>query len=121
MYEDIAFPDISCLPGCSRCCEGHRGNIFVSDEEWIEIERFIKNNHLDYILDAEDCPFLKDHRCSIYEVRPLVCRLYGQISSLFCKDGTESTLSVGIVKKLLGDYKVTDYTKKLRERLDGIS
>ena len=32
------------------------------------------------------CPFLRDdYRCNIYEERPEVCRLFGQIEKLPCK------------------------------------
>ena len=31
------------------------------------------------------CPYLRNERCIIYPVRPLVCRLQGNISELNCK------------------------------------
>lgn len=32
------------------------------------------------------CPFLtKDYKCNIYEHRPYICRLYGQIKDLPCE------------------------------------
>jgi len=35
--------------------------------------------------DKNKCPFLrKDYRCNIYENRPEVCRLYGEIDELPC-------------------------------------
>ena len=37
------------------------------------------------------CPYLDGHRCSIYEVRPLICRLYGLIdpkeNAVLCRFG----------------------------------
>lgn len=33
------------------------------------------------------CPALVDGRCSVYELRPLVCRLYGAAEALTCEHG----------------------------------
>lgn len=35
------------------------------------------------------CPALKRHKCSIYEVRPLVCRLWGIDETVRCPLGCE--------------------------------
>lgn len=35
------------------------------------------------------CPFLKDARCSIYEIRPAICRLWGNTERLRCPFGCE--------------------------------
>jgi len=40
-------------------------------------EEFQKNNM--------QCPYLKNNRCSIYPVRPIVCRLQANIIELPCK------------------------------------
>ena len=38
-----------------------------------------------------DCPALVDGRCSVYEHRPLICRLWGAVESLPCPHGCEVT------------------------------
>jgi Fe-S-cluster containining protein len=38
-----------------------------------------------------DCPALVDNRCSVYEVRPLICRLWGAVESMPCGHGCEVT------------------------------
>lgn len=41
-------------------------------------------------INALDCPHLtKENRCSIYEVRPLICRLFGmvQVRPMICPHG----------------------------------
>jgi Fe-S-cluster containining protein len=38
---------------------------------------------------AGHCPFLSGSRCSVYEIRPAVCRMYGQHWSMRCKAGVE--------------------------------
>lgn len=71
---------------CGECC----GNILpLTEKEKKEIRRYIKANGIkerrEMIPLAEPvydmtCPFLqprkKDHKCSIYEVRPEICRAY---------------------------------------------
>ena len=37
------------------------------------------------------CPALVDNRCSVYEARPLICRLWGAVQSMPCPYGCEVT------------------------------
>ncbi len=37
--------------------------------------------------DGLTCRYLKRERCSIYEVRPMICRLYGAAEGLECPHG----------------------------------
>lgn len=41
------------------------------------------------------CPLLKDGRCSIYDSRPLICRLYGMVDHplMRCPHGCEPVLT----------------------------
>lgn len=36
---------------------------------------------------ASTCVFLKERRCSIYAIRPLLCRLYGLVEAMPCAFG----------------------------------
>lgn len=38
---------------------------------------------------ANDCPALVDGRCSVYEIRPTVCRLWGAVEDMPCPYGCE--------------------------------
>lgn len=90
-------PELECKGKCQESC----GPIDLSDKEREIIKEFcIKNNipyhHIDKITplklyqdmhktDEElMCPYLKDGKCSIYEARPLICRLWGNIDSMPC-------------------------------------
>ncbi len=33
------------------------------------------------------CPMLRDGKCSVYEVRPMICRLWGLVEKLRCPHG----------------------------------
>lgn len=78
--------------GCGGCCTGAPGFIWVTEEEietiadhlGLSTDQFSKK----YVRVAEgkyslketqpnnDCVFLKDKKCSIYEVRPIQCRTF---------------------------------------------
>lgn len=78
--------------GCGACCTGSPGYIWVNEEEILAI-----SNHLGLSVQefgrkylrkvngrfslterrvSYDCIFLKEKKCTIYEVRPLQCRTY---------------------------------------------
>lgn len=35
------------------------------------------------------CPALVEGRCTVYDIRPLICRLYGAVEDLRCEHGCE--------------------------------
>ncbi len=54
--------------------------------------------------DGLTCRYLKRERCSIYEVRPMICRLYGAAAGLECPHGCRplaGLLSREVVSELL--------------------
>jgi hypothetical protein len=73
---------LACGEGCSSCCKG-RLSLFV-----VELEPMLEAvSALDPALrsriqaraarDPEECPLLEDNRCSVYAVRPIICRSHG--------------------------------------------
>jgi len=93
MQADIN-PHLTCKRGCSHCCtipvavcapEAHliaqhtRRNLDLSEEEPLTAEQNA---------DAP-CVFLKNNECSIYEVRPYVCRTFGSFEDpKYCAEGS---------------------------------
>lgn len=91
--SDIIEPIVACKKGCSHCCNMAVG---ISHWEATRIGKFItrppaKLKPLNYAEQAEfihdidkfkgvPCPFLVNHTCSIYEVRPLACMTNFNIS-----------------------------------------
>lgn len=83
-----------CENGCSRCCCGEPGYVWMSGEEAVAISRHLGLHITDFLerytqdtpsgisfLDLEEknwnCIMLGDDgRCSIYGVRPRQCRTY---------------------------------------------
>jgi len=97
------LPAIKCKGLCSECC----GPIGMHAAEWEhmgkpDIPHQVERNGrimLPMAYDMEqlhammqtgtgpDCPLLKNRRCTVYEVRPLICRLWGLTPDMACPHG----------------------------------
>lgn len=71
--------NMACKKGCDKCCL----NFDVFPIEFDFIKQQVKAMYPDVLSQlapteaGEKCFFLKDHRCSIYEARPIICRTHG--------------------------------------------
>jgi Fe-S-cluster containining protein len=73
---------------CSSCTDAHcckNTNVPMTVLEWDLIKSYVRDNfsrhnksrYLDNVRNkSASCPFLFGHRCSIYAVRPWVCRMH---------------------------------------------
>jgi Fe-S-cluster containining protein len=90
-------PHLACKRGCSYCCHVA---VTITPAEALHIEQMTGHTanfddaayYTPKDMDAMGhpaCVFLKSGECSIYEVRPSVCRIFGSFSDpeLYCKDG----------------------------------
>jgi Fe-S-cluster containining protein len=102
---------------CHKCC----GQIIWFKPENIFINDYLKKYNLSKILWSTfefeqynmSCPFLKNDICIIYPVRPIVCRLQGNIKELPCEYNKNRFIS----KSLVEDIKKKFF--KLIEDIDG--
>lgn len=86
-----AVPAVSCQGLCAAAC----GPVDMSTAERERIAaRGVMipppQKALEAILAGErtaDCPALLNGRCSVYEDRPLICRLWGAVQSMPCPHG----------------------------------
>lgn len=78
--------------GCGKCCTGSPGVVWVTEQEIEKMAAFLKLNFKDFtkryirtvngrlalveLRKNYDCIFLKDNKCSLYEVRPKQCRTF---------------------------------------------
>lgn len=94
IYAQI--PNIPCTH-CHQCC----GPIFWFKPEEINIRNYLKKHQKKYLVWSTEefqkhdmrCPYLINDRCSIYPVRPIVCRLQGNVPELACKQKKHPYLS----------------------------
>lgn len=86
-------PSFKCKPGCADCCgpiqysrlEFYRC-VKASGHSLDQVREQIKKNAA---RDDHHCPFLnrKSNQCSIYAVRPAICRIFGTTPQLRCPHG----------------------------------
>lgn len=87
------IPSFKCKEGCADCCgpvemsrlEYHRcvkASGRTAEELRQQMERNIKRN-------IYQCPLIdqKTHRCTVYQVRPAICRIFGTTKNLPCPHG----------------------------------
>ncbi|WP_433426222.1 hypothetical protein ACQP1V_43025 (plasmid) [Microtetraspora malaysiensis] len=81
-------------PGCKGLCADSCGPIGMNPREQQRIrERGVRIPHyqdaLAQLVETGDytCPVLKDGQCGVYDVRPMLCRLWGAIESMPCTYG----------------------------------
>jgi len=76
------IPDFACEPGCHDCC----GPVTASSEEMARLPRRSDAHH-DAALAQWNCVHLGPAGCTVYDERPLICRLFGTTASLPCPRG----------------------------------
>lgn len=84
---------IKCKEGCAYCCK--EGEYPISELEYINIMLYynelddrikdrINENIAGLLKNSREkmyeCPFLIDHKCSVYPARGIICRTFGLIS-----------------------------------------
>lgn len=78
------IPSFACVPGCHDCC----GPVSASSTEMARLPR--KSTAVrDAALAELSCPHLGPEGCTVYEERPLICRLFGTTPSLPCPRGAK--------------------------------
>jgi len=104
----LSIPGFNCKH-CHQCC----GPIVWFEPEEMLIKRFLQKNKIERIIwslkefekNKMKCPYLRDDRCIIYPVRPLVCRLQGNISNLKCNlSKTNKKISKIALNKIKHNY-----------------
>jgi len=108
----IEIPSFPCERGCTDCC----GRILVAADEWERIVEYLRARGLPVLTlnerDPTKCPYSQEGRCAIYEVRPLICRLYGTFEGMRCPKGRRPL-------KLLSREIADGLLKAQRERVHG--
>lgn len=73
---------MQCKKGCDLCCM----NYSLLPVEYFAIKEQLKNNPFkSRNCEEDECVFLSNHECQIYENRPIICRTHG-LPLLFMND-----------------------------------
>lgn len=78
------IPAFACVSGCHDCC----GPVTASSTEMARLPRRSRAAR-DAALEALSCPHLGAQGCTVYDQRPLICRLFGTTPSLPCPRGAK--------------------------------
>lgn len=80
---------------CGECC----GPVLITYDEVAEIGKFMRENEFPREVAGRtheplECVFRDsvNKRCSIYPVRPLVCRLFGVAKGMSCPNGNSANI-----------------------------
>ena len=85
LYE--LLPVFQCRPGCTACCREY-GVPSRTPEEDRRIRRYLEQQgRRPGAAQGTTCPYVSVEGCTIYPVRPLICRLYGVSADYRCKKG----------------------------------
>lgn len=79
-----SLPTIACQGKCQGAC----GPTPMSAREFSRLNGATLTPP-GFHAQTRTCRYLKHDRCSVYPLRPLICRLYGIVESLRCPEGCE--------------------------------
>ena len=84
---------IECKKGCDMCCMDYK--IFPIEFHYIINDLNTKKivPEISTVIKEGGCIFLKNHACTIYNQRPVICRTHG-LPLLFMNDNNDWELSV---------------------------
>lgn len=111
LYAQI--PTFECKKGCTLCC---KQPVPFSKWEWEKLgDKQLPETPLETAIKLPDmeaklcykCPYSVGGHCSIYEDRPLMCRLFGSMEGLPCPIGygPEKPLTKDQAQKLIVEYR----------------
>jgi Fe-S-cluster containining protein len=88
----IHHKHITCKKGCDSCCTDY--GILPVEFHFIlnELKHIRVETQLAEAANESKCIFLKNHACTIYEQRPVICRTHG-LPLIFANDEGEFELS----------------------------
>lgn len=75
-----SLPTIACKGLCADSC----GPIAMTPAEF---GRIAERTGSEPVATTMTCPLLANERCTVYDIRPTICRLWGVVESMPCPHG----------------------------------
>ena len=107
------LPSMQCDDGCGACC----GIVPASRAEYDAITQFAKRKGLMPVAQSHTCPWYQGGKCSVYEVRPTMCKVFGHVPEMSCIKGYNRNVSAKIVRNMITDSKARKDTVLLHQSL----
>jgi len=83
MRKIKTLPAMKCEEGCGRCC----GIVPATETEYQRVIRYAKEHDVNPQDQGITCPWYQENKCSVYAVRPIICRLFGHVEAMPCPQG----------------------------------
>ena len=116
LYKQI--PEFECIEGCIDCCGPVPLSIYEARRLGIDMPITPINKQC-------KCLFISDKGCSVYNKRPLVCRLFGAglKTTMMCPHGKKpkTMLSRDQERKIFQEYKKFEFPESLSDLLAEIN
>lgn len=87
------FPPMRCDDGCGECC----GPAPATQAEFDRVVAYVLEHKITPKDQGITCPLYLDGKCSVYEVRPLICRAFGHAEGLSCSRGYNTNVPTEVV------------------------
>jgi Fe-S-cluster containining protein len=89
-----------CDKGCGACC----GPVICSDAEFDAVAAYVLKHDIRPRRQGQRCPLYIDGECSVYPVRPFICRAFGHATDLECERGYNVNIPLRRSNRLIDDY-----------------
>lgn len=87
----MIIPKHSKCINCGSCC----GPVPIGKKEATKIQKFVDKNKPSFnkTIDSLSCKFRVNGKCSIYPVRPTLCKLFGVTQGMECINGNSENIN----------------------------
>jgi len=91
------LPKMQCDNGCGGCC----GVVPVTNKEFEVILEYVLEKEIVPVDNGVTCPLYTDGKCSVYTVRPLLCKLFGHNEAMKCPRGYNVNVPSRKLRKMM--------------------
>lgn len=108
-----SLPVMQCDTNCGECC----GPVMATEGEFTAIEQYAAKNGLSPVKQGLTCPWYQGGQCTVHEVRPALCRLFGHSPRMNCPHGYNVNIGGTLLRKW--NEKVGGASRFLHEAIEG--
>lgn len=109
----MKLPVMKCDEGCGDCC----GPVPVTHSEYDRVIEYAQKHSITPMKQGITCPFYQEGKCKVYEVRPLICVVFGHSERLVCSKGYNKNIPERKIRRAI--MKNGECVKHLHDVLPG--